>query len=200
MVCCINFLRVNYFVARQTADGSEKIMKLEALRLFLWLASTVYWLSFAFGNRFSHLLSEFNFWTTGMIGSHVAKELVRQRKFRVIGASLLYKLINFIGARFKYLLIYLFWIPAGLVRPRSNLDSLTSILTRIELVIGDITDPFRMIDVINSTRPKFLYHFAAQGWSNLIKICHFIVILMVCIPHYQQSTAYRMIYQTWPWK
>eukprot|EP01035_Chromulina_nebulosa_P037767 gene37767-50983_t len=70
----------------------------------------------------------------GMIGSHVAKELVRQRKFRVI----------------------------GLVRPRSNLDSLTSILTRIELVIGDITDPFRMIDVINSTRPKYLYHFAAQ--------------------------------------
>jgi hypothetical protein len=56
-----------------------------------------------------------------------------------------------------------FLILTGLVRPRSNLDSLTSILTRIELVIGDITDPFRMIDVINSTRPKYLYHFAAQG-------------------------------------
>ena len=76
---------------------------------------------------------------TGMIGSHVARVLVRKPCHDVF----------------------------GLVRPRSNLDTLVGILHLLKLVTGDLADAHRMEDVLAEVRPQFLYHFAAQAINGI---------------------------------
>lgn len=72
---------------------------------------------------------------SGMIGSHVARELVKKGCYQV----------------------------TGLVRQRSNLEALTGILDRVTLVSGDIVDGARMLRVLEQVRPDYIYHFAAQA-------------------------------------
>ena len=76
----------------------------------------------------------------GMIGSHVARELLQTRPC--------YRLY-------------------GLVRPRSDLSTLAGVLQRLTLVEGDITDGYRMTALLADIRPDFLYHFAAQAINGI---------------------------------
>jgi GDP-4-dehydro-6-deoxy-D-mannose reductase len=76
---------------------------------------------------------------SGMIGSHVARELVRRPCYKVF----------------------------GLVRPRSNLDSLAGVLDKISLLIGDITDAVRINELMKQVRPDYVYHFAAQAINGI---------------------------------
>jgi GDP-mannose 4,6-dehydratase len=76
---------------------------------------------------------------SGMIGSHVARDLVTRSCYKVF----------------------------GLVRPRSNLDSLAGVLESINLVIGDITDAVRMNELMKQIRPDYVYHFAAQAINGI---------------------------------
>ena len=76
---------------------------------------------------------------TGMIGSHVARELVRKPCHDIY----------------------------GLVRPRSNLDTLVGILHLLTLVTGDLADAHRMEDVVAEVQPHFVYHFAAQAINGI---------------------------------
>jgi GDP-4-dehydro-6-deoxy-D-mannose reductase len=75
----------------------------------------------------------------GMIGSHVARELAARPCTRVV----------------------------GLVRPRSNLDTLAGILHRLTLVVGDLSDAHRMDDILREVRPQFVYHLAAQAINGI---------------------------------
>ena len=76
---------------------------------------------------------------SGMIGSHVARELARDPCVAIF----------------------------GLVRPRSNLDTLAGVLSRISLVTGDLTDAHRMLDVIAEVRPDTIYHLGAQAINGI---------------------------------
>ena len=75
----------------------------------------------------------------GMIGSHVARELAARPCTRVV----------------------------GLVRPRSNLDTLAGLLPRLTLIVGDLADAHRMDDILLEVRPNFVYHFAAQAINGI---------------------------------
>ena len=74
-----------------------------------------------------------------MIGSHVARELVAARCTAVF----------------------------GLVRPRSNLDTLVGVLNDVTLVTGDLADAHRMLDVLAEVRPQLVFHFAAQAINGI---------------------------------
>ena len=79
---------------------------------------------------------------SGMIGSHVARELVRRRHqdcFKVF----------------------------GLVRLRADLSALSGILHSLTLVFGDITDSVRMVDVFTHANPDLVFHFAAQAINGV---------------------------------
>jgi GDP-4-dehydro-6-deoxy-D-mannose reductase len=76
---------------------------------------------------------------TGMIGSHVARELARDPCVDIF----------------------------GLVRPRSSLDALAGVLSRVTLVSGDLTDAHRMLDVVADVRPTVVYHFGAQAVNGI---------------------------------
>jgi len=55
----------------------------------------------------------------------------------------------------------------GLVRWRSNLVNLKGYLNKIELVDGDVTDSFRMYDLIKFYKPDYIIHFAAQAINGV---------------------------------
>jgi len=74
-----------------------------------------------------------------MIGSFIARELVRDPCVEVF----------------------------GLVRWRSNLRNLGGILGRIRLVHGDLSDAFRMRDIIREVLPDRIYHFGGQAINNV---------------------------------
>lgn len=76
---------------------------------------------------------------SGMIGSHVARVLVSKSCYKIY----------------------------GLVRPRSNLDTLVGVLDKIILLTGDITDGPRITTILEEIRPDYLYHFAAQAINSL---------------------------------
>jgi len=80
---------------------------------------------------------------SGMIGSHVARSLI---------------LHNQSG---KLYTVY------GLVRPRSDLSALHGVLERITLLKGDLTDASRMIEVVASCKPDYVYHFGAQAINGI---------------------------------
>jgi GDP-4-dehydro-6-deoxy-D-mannose reductase len=72
---------------------------------------------------------------SGMIGSHVAREIVKDPCNHVF----------------------------GLVRPRSNLESLAGFANRVQLLTGDLKDSPRMYQILEEVRPDYIYHFAAQS-------------------------------------
>ena len=72
---------------------------------------------------------------TGMIGSYVAKELIKTGKYNVV----------------------------GIVRYRSELTNLAGVLHDIKLVHGDVNDKGRMHDIVMMEKPLYIYHFAAQA-------------------------------------
>ena len=76
---------------------------------------------------------------SGMIGSYVAKEILKSGKYDVV----------------------------GLVRYRSDLSNLAGVLDKLELVYGDITDEGRMREVVKRTCPHFVFHFAAQAINGV---------------------------------
>lgn len=78
---------------------------------------------------------------SGMIGTHVAKAFLKQNK--------------------PCTKIY------GLIRPRTDLSSLAGVVDKIEFVLGDITDSFRMVDVMKEVRPHYVFHFAAQAINGI---------------------------------
>lgn len=75
----------------------------------------------------------------GLIGSHIAHRLVNN----------------------KCNIIY------GLVRFNSRLDNLKDILNQIHLIKGDITDSYRIHQIISEIKPTIIYHFAAQGINGI---------------------------------
>jgi GDP-4-dehydro-6-deoxy-D-mannose reductase len=77
---------------------------------------------------------------SGMIGSHVARELAKDPCAQIF----------------------------GLIRPRSNLDTLSGgVLSRVELIVGDLVDAHRMIDVVAATRPSLIFHLGAQAINGI---------------------------------
>ena len=76
---------------------------------------------------------------SGMIGSHVARELLQNPCRKVY----------------------------GLVRPRSDLAALRGLLSNIILVVGDIIDATCMENVLRDVRPHYVYHFAAQAINGI---------------------------------
>lgn len=79
---------------------------------------------------------------TGLMGSNVARELVKDSNKQ----------------RYK---VY------GMIRQRSSLDLLSGIIQSVHLILGDVTDSFRMLDVIQAVKPDIVYHFAAQSANAL---------------------------------
>lgn len=77
---------------------------------------------------------------SGMIGSHLARELVT-----------------------SWPCVQVF----GLVRPRTDLSALHGVLHEMTLLKGDITDASRMREVLRSTRPHTVYHLAAQAINGI---------------------------------
>lgn len=75
----------------------------------------------------------------GMIGSHISKELSKIKCFKI----------------------------HGLVRPRSNLESLSGFLDAVTLHYGDIMDSFFMTNLVASVRPSYIFHFAAQAINGI---------------------------------
>jgi GDP-4-dehydro-6-deoxy-D-mannose reductase len=75
----------------------------------------------------------------GMIGSHVARVLLKKPCTKLF----------------------------GLVRPRTNLDTLQGVLQDINLVFGDVTDYPRMYSLLDSIKPHYIYHFAAQAINGI---------------------------------
>lgn len=76
---------------------------------------------------------------SGMIGSHVARHLVTDPCVDV----------------------------HGLIRWRSDLSSLNGILHKIKTVYGDITDSVTMRSVLDTVKPHYIYHFAAQAINSV---------------------------------
>jgi nucleoside-diphosphate-sugar epimerase len=78
---------------------------------------------------------------SGMIGTHVAKAFLKKNDPCTV--------------------VY------GLIRPRTDLSSLAGFVDKIEFVLGDITDSFRMIDIVKEVKPHYIYHFAAQAINGI---------------------------------
>jgi len=81
---------------------------------------------------------------TGMVGSHLAELLLEKTN----------------------------WDIYGMVRWRSPLDNIESIITRINekdrvfLLYGDLNDHTSLIDVIKKSNPHYVYHLAAQSYPR----------------------------------
>ncbi|CAK9050860.1 GDP-6-deoxy-D-mannose reductase [Durusdinium trenchii] len=75
---------------------------------------------------------------TGMLGSHVAEALL-EKGYEV----------------------------AGVVRPRSNLRNVAAFQSKVTLVTAELTDPWRVLRLLESQRPDFIFHFAAQAFNSL---------------------------------
>jgi GDP-mannose 4,6-dehydratase len=79
---------------------------------------------------------------TGMVGSHLAEYLINNTD----------------------------WDIVGLIRWRSPLDNISSLVEkinnkkRVKLVYGDIRDPLSIDDIIKNNKPDYLFHLAAQSY------------------------------------
>merc|ERR550514_1135813 len=72
-----------------------------------------------------------------MLGSHVTEELLRQG-----------------------------YTVVGLLRPRAHSRAITSLLDRITVARGELTDPFLTIRLLQTHRPDVIFHFAAQAFNG----------------------------------
>ncbi len=81
---------------------------------------------------------------TGMVGSHLADFLLENTD----------------------------WDIYGMCRWRSPLDNIEHLLDRVNrkervfLVNGDLTDPFSLQDVVEASRPDYVFHLAAQSYPK----------------------------------
>ena len=75
----------------------------------------------------------------GMIGSHVARALIKKDCHSI----------------------------HGLIRLRADLSALHGILEYLNLVYGDITDGPRIYTILDTLRPDYVYHFAAQSVNGI---------------------------------
>lgn len=75
---------------------------------------------------------------TGMLGSHVAEALLEKG-----------------------------YDVHGVVRPRSNLRNVAAFQARVQLSTAELTDPWRVLRLLESLRPHVVYHFAAQAFNSL---------------------------------
>ena len=81
---------------------------------------------------------------TGMVGSHLAEFLLEKTN----------------------------WDIYGMVRWRSPLDNIESLIPRINekdrvfLLYGDLNDHSSLIDVIKKSNPHYVYHLAAQSFPR----------------------------------
>ena len=75
----------------------------------------------------------------GMIGSHVARALLKKDCHSI----------------------------HGLIRLRADLSDLHGILEYLNLVYGDITDGPRIYSILDTLRPDYVYHFAAQSVNGI---------------------------------
>jgi GDP-mannose 4,6-dehydratase len=75
---------------------------------------------------------------TGMLGSHLSEALVD------LGFE-----------------VYIF------VRPRSKLGNIAKILTKVKLITGELTDPWRTLNAVQSVQPDRIFHFAAQAFNSM---------------------------------
>jgi GDP-4-dehydro-6-deoxy-D-mannose reductase len=74
----------------------------------------------------------------GVVGSRVAKMLSKDSKYAVY----------------------------GIVQPHTSVQSLIGVLDAITLLPGDVSDAFRMLDVIQQLQPRFVFHFAGVTPSH----------------------------------
>ena len=75
---------------------------------------------------------------TGMLGSHVAEALL-ERGYKVY----------------------------GVVRPRSNVRNLATFQAKIEILTAELTDPWRVLRLVEQVMPDYIFHFAAQAFNSL---------------------------------
>ena len=75
---------------------------------------------------------------TGMLGSHVAEALL-DRGYEV----------------------------HGVVRPRSNLRNVAAFQSKVQLITAELTDPWRVLRLLETLKPHVVYHFAAQAFNSL---------------------------------
>jgi GDP-mannose 4,6-dehydratase len=81
---------------------------------------------------------------TGMVGSHLADYLLENTNWKIY----------------------------GMCRWRSPLDNISHLINkinikdRIELVYGDLRDFHSIYDVVNKSRPKYVFHLAAQSYPK----------------------------------
>lgn len=75
---------------------------------------------------------------TGMLGSHLTEALVD------LGFD-----------------VYVF------VRPRSALKNIASVLSKITLIPGELTDPWRTLKTVQDIKPDRIFHFAAQAFNSM---------------------------------
>ena len=75
---------------------------------------------------------------TGMLGSHVAEALL-ERGYEV----------------------------HGVVRPRSNVRNVAAFQSKVKMITGELTDPWRVLRLVQKLKPDFIFHFAAQAFNSL---------------------------------
>ena len=75
---------------------------------------------------------------TGMLGSHVAEALL-ERGYEV----------------------------HGVVRPRSNVRNVAAFQSKLKMVTAELTDPWRVLRLVQKLKPDFIFHFAAQAFNSL---------------------------------
>jgi len=75
---------------------------------------------------------------TGMLGSHVAEALL-ERGYEV----------------------------HGVVRPRSNVRNVAAFQSKVKMVTAELTDPWRVLRLVQKLKPDFIFHFAAQAFNSL---------------------------------
>ena len=75
---------------------------------------------------------------TGMLGSHVAEALL-ERGYEV----------------------------HGVVRPRSNVRNVAAFQSKVKMVTAELTDPWRVLRLVQKLKPELIFHFAAQAFNSL---------------------------------
>ena len=55
----------------------------------------------------------------------------------------------------------------GVVRPRSNIRNLATFQAKIEILTAELTDPWRVLRLMEQVKPDYIFHFAAQAFNSL---------------------------------
>ena len=55
----------------------------------------------------------------------------------------------------------------GVVRPRSNVRNVAAFQSKVKMVTAELTDPWRVLRLVQKQKPDFIFHFAAQAFNSL---------------------------------